>query len=49
MAITKAKAKIILEHGEIRGKPLTAKQKRTFGMIAHAPRKKIRKKKTLLT
>ncbi len=34
MALTKAKAKKILKDGSVRGKKLTAKQKRKFGAIA---------------
>lgn len=32
--VTKAKAKKILRDGEIRGKKLTARQKRFFGLLA---------------
>lgn len=32
--LTKAKAKKILEDGEVGGRPLTARQKRFFGLIA---------------
>jgi hypothetical protein len=32
------KAKIILREGEVRGEPLTAKQKRFFGAIAGGQR-----------
>lgn len=32
--LTVSKAKTILEEGEIGGKPLTARQKRFFGLIA---------------
>lgn len=40
--LTKAKAKEILRHGEVRGKKLTKKQKGFFG--ARAGGQKIRKK-----
>jgi hypothetical protein len=45
--LTKAKAKKILEDGSIRGHPLTAKQKRFFGLIAGGgkPKKRKRRKK----
>lgn len=32
--LTKRKAKTILEHGEVRGKRLTKRQKALFGLIA---------------
>jgi len=40
--LTRAKAKKILRDGKIRGKPLTARQKRFFGAIVggQRPRKK---------
>lgn len=41
--LTKAKAKKILADGKVRGKPLTAKQKRFFG--ARAGGAPIRRKK----
>ena len=47
MGVTKKKAKKILKHGKVRGKPLTKKQKGFFGARAGgAPvrRKKKRKK-----
>lgn len=34
MAASKEKAKEILRHGEVRGEPLTPKQKGLFGLIA---------------
>ena len=39
----KSKAKEMLRHGEVRGKPLTKKQRGLFGVIASGkkPRKKI--------
>ena len=39
----KAKAKEMLRHGEVRGKPLTEKQRGLFGIIASGkkPRKKV--------
>ena len=40
--LTKAKAKKILRHGEVHGKPLTKKQKGFFG--ARAGGQKLRKK-----
>jgi len=50
--ITKKKAKKILKHGEVRGKPLTKKQKGFFGARAGGapvkpakPRKKRKKKR----
>lgn len=33
MALTKAKAGLLLEHGEVGGKPLSRKQKGLFGLI----------------
>lgn len=46
--LTKAKAKKILRDGKIRGKPLTARQKRFFGAIAggQRPRRKRKSKRT---
>lgn len=32
--LTKRKAKKILEHGQVKGKPLTAKQRRLMGAVA---------------
>ncbi len=40
MAITKSKAKKILEHGTIKGKSLTKKQKGFFGARAGGKRRK---------
>lgn len=34
MALTSAKAKIMLKEGEVRGEPLSKKQKGLFGLIA---------------
>ncbi len=47
MAVSKAKARKILRDGKIRGKPLTAKQKRYFGLIAGGgtPSKKKKRRK----
>lgn len=44
--LTKKKAKKILKHKSVRGKRLTAKQKRFFGAIAggQRPRKKRKKR-----
>lgn len=41
-SVSPTKARKILRHGEISGRPLTAKQKRFFGLIAGGgtPRKK---------
>lgn len=38
--LTKAKAKKILRHGEVHGKPLTKKQKGFFGARAGGARRK---------
>jgi hypothetical protein len=38
VALTAAKAKKILKDGEVNGKPLTARQKRFFGLIASGER-----------
>lgn len=40
--LSAAKARLILEEGEVRGHPLTDKQKRFFGAVASGqkPRKK---------
>ena len=44
--LTKAKAKIILREGKIRGKKLTRKQKGFFGLIASGKKAtRLRKKK----
>ncbi len=43
--LTKAKAKLILSEGIIRGKPLTTKQKGFFGAIAGGTVKKKKRKK----
>lgn len=42
--LTKRKAAKILEHGEVRGKKLTAKQRRFFGARASGKRKKRKKR-----
>ncbi len=38
--LTKSKAKLILKDGKIRGKKITAKQRRFFGAIISGKRKK---------
>jgi hypothetical protein len=43
--LTIAKAKLILEEGKIRGKKLTAKQKRFFGWVAGGRKPRSRKKR----
>ncbi len=45
--ITRKKAKTILRHGTVHGKPLTPGQKGFFGLIAGGQRRKIRKKSLL--
>lgn len=52
MVITKKKAGKILEHGTIRGKPITQAQIGFFGLVRGTPRKKLKRKirkKSLLT
>lgn len=44
MPVSQAKAKIIMHEGEIRGHPLTPKQKGMFGAIAGGNSKKAPKK-----
>lgn len=44
--VSKAKAKKILKDGKIRGKPLTAAQKRYFGLIAGGGKPTRTKRKT---
>ena len=43
--LTKVKARKILRDGKVRGKKLTAKQKRFFGFIIGRKRKRRRKKR----
>lgn len=43
--LTKEKAKTLLRHGEVKGKPLSKKQKGFFGLIAGG--QKLRKKSLL--
>ncbi len=42
--LTKTKAKEILRHGEVHGKPLTKKQKGFFGAMAGGAKRKRGKK-----
>ena len=43
--LTAHKAKKILKHGEVRGHPLTEKQKGLFGAVAGGQKMRKRKKK----